>query len=160
MLRNLLGGLGLILAFAGASPALARGEFTSGNWEGSASFDGRKFQNCHMSASYKDGWEMIFLMDGGYNLLLGFDKDGLKMTEGDEDDFDMWVDNSKRVPHTFEAITETMFATKVRQADEWFRLLQRGNSLKIDVGDHVESFSLAGTNAALARLRQCVDTYR
>lgn len=160
MLRRLVAGLGLLVTIAGASPALARGEFTSGNWEGAASFEGRKFQNCHMSASYRSGWELFFLMDGEGNIFLGFDKDGLGLVEGDEDDFDMWIDNSRVITRKFVALSTTMFATKFTDTVEWFRLLQRGNSLKIDVGDHVESFSLAGTNAALQRLLQCVANFR
>jgi len=159
MFAKIAAGTIFLAALAFASPSLARGEFTSGNWEGSAFFDGRTFSHCAMLASYKTGWDVMFSIDADYVVNLGFQHDDLTLKKGDEADFVMQVDNSPKITRTFTALSRTMFATEFTDRKGWFQALQRGLYLKLDVGDHVESFSLAGTNAALDRLLKCVDTY-
>ena len=160
MLRSMAAWLALIVGGLFVSPAEATGEFQSGNWKGAAFFDNGRFTNCLMFAPYVTGWKMVFSMDGEGYVDLGFEHSDLSLTPGNSADFRMQIDKSPVITRNFKALSTTMFATTFTGSVDWFQRLRRGRDLKIWIGDSLESFSLQGTNKALARLFTCVANYR
>ena len=160
MLRTTIAGLTWIVVAFAASPAAATGEFQSGNWKGAAFFSGGRFTNCLMYAPYVTGWKMVFSIDTQGYVELGFDHSDLSLTTGKTADFRLQIDRSPVIVRNFKALSRTMFSTTFTGSVEWFQRLRKGRDLKIWIGDNRQSFSLLGTNKALARLFACVATYR
>ena len=160
MLRSATAWMALIFAAAFASPAAATGDFQSGNWKGAAFFDGGRFTNCLMFAPYVTGWKMVFSIDSEGYVDLGFEHSDLDLSPGNTADFRVQIDGSPVITRNFKALSRTMFATTFTGSVDWFQRLRKGRDLKIWIGGTRESFSLQGTNKALARLFTCVATYR
>jgi hypothetical protein len=160
MFRSFTAWLALIVGALLATPAAATGEFSSGNWKGAAFFEKGRFTNCLMFAPYVTGWRMVFSMDGQGYVDLGFEHADLSLTPGNSADFRLQIDRSPVISRNFKALSRTMFATTFTGSVDWFQRLRKGRNLKIWIGNSTESFSLQGTNSALAKLFACVARYR
>jgi hypothetical protein len=98
-------------------------------------------------------------MDGEGYVDLGFEHSDLNLTSGNSADFRLQIDRSPVITRNFKALSGTMFATTFTGSVDWFQRLRKGRNLKIWIGDSPQSFSLQGTNSALAKLFACVAKY-
>jgi hypothetical protein len=153
MLRYLTICVGLLMSGFAATPASAVGEFSSGNWRGGAFYNGGNFSHCAMFAPYVTGWKLLFSINREGYVDLGLEHADLNLTVGNTADFRMQIDSSPVITRTFKVLDRTLIATTFTGSVDWFQRLRKGRNLRIWIGDSTESFSLQGTNNALARAR-------
>ena len=109
-------GLALVLALAGAAPAAATGEFTSGRWTGAAFFERERFTHCAMLAPYVSRWKLLFSVDRAGEVSLGLFGEKVEMFPGFSASIWMQIDNDPvnvgtRVPNfSLDGIDEALTA--------------------------------------------------
>jgi len=153
-------GLALTLALAGATPAAASGEFTSGRWNGAAFFERERFTHCAMLAPYVSRWKLLFSVDRAGEVSLGLYSEKVEMFPGLNASIWMQIDDDPTVIRAFKAVRMQLVVTKFPADADWIKRLRKGKHLKVNVGTRVPNFSLDGIDEALTALFACAAKYR
>jgi hypothetical protein len=153
-------GLAVALMMAGATPAVAEGEFSSGRWTGQAFADGGKFTHCAMLAPYVSRWVLLFSVDRDGNIGLGLQNADVEMYPWEKAQIWIQVDNEPVITPVFKTARKSLVLTKFDGNSDWIKRLRKGKKLKVNVGKRVPNFDLDGLDAAFTALLACASRRR
>jgi hypothetical protein len=147
-------GLGLLLAIAVGSPANA---FTSGGWDGEANFDGNgRFRDCTMTASFKSGTTLAFIISRDLDWGLVLANDDWKLQVGRSEAATVAIDARDPITSTAKAVDARGILVPLQNSEPVVDALRHGTLLTVASAFGRASFQLTGTQDAIAALAGCV----
>lgn len=149
----------LLTAAVASGPAGAQqilgATFESGNWFGTAHDRNGRFSHCAMNAQYGNG-TMYFAVSGNWSWRVGWNFEDWSLTPNETMPVMVTVDNLPPQPLMGRARNPTLVMAELPKQAELFNQFRQGNMLTVSVLRRRASFPLAGTDAALTRLTECV----
>lgn len=155
---------GLLGAFGMVDRALAASKtvFKQGNWNGKVRYSDKtgKFSNCTMSARYKSGFTLTFIITGKFNWGIGLIKPGLNLTKGVSIPVDLFVDGRSVQSSNAKVLSPSFVLVPLKNSTNVVRAIRNGRVLTITTGSTRARFNLNSTRRAVSRLASCVKNYR
>lgn len=144
----------LLFAAGALSPASA---FSAGGWEGKASRDDSgKFSDCTMTADYKNGVMLAFIISRDFDWGLVLVKDDWTLKPGDTEPVSLEIDDREAIQSTGKIIDPKGILVPLENADPVVSALRNGTQLTVAMPAGTFSFELGGTRDAIAALAGCV----
>jgi hypothetical protein len=160
MRRALL--IGWLVAAAAVAPALAQNSFKSGNWNGSAYFNGQQFSHCALTVNYTDGTQLIVQLTAQLQMYLGASKTNWNMDPTKQ--YDVSIEVSGGYKKTFKGRVNadrrnTIWFTISNDPDLRRALAGNGTMTWVDAQSARFPFNLAGSDNAMRKLLACTALY-
>lgn len=147
----------LLFPALAAEPSLID-TFAIAGWDGKAYANDRgEFTHCLVSAGYKSGIRLMFLMTEKYELFVRLGDDRWDLPKGE--DFTVRASVDGRDLGSFDAYALSAIGIQMSLGNALgiLDLLKRGERLEIQAARGTFGFKLVGTAKSLATLRACVD---
>ncbi len=110
---------------------------------------------CVISNEYDNGFVVRFSGGGGQWLAMAIDFRQDVFTQGVKYDATLAVDNSYMKQATASAFTTSTLIFNLRPLPDFYKAVQQGQQMEMDVEGNKFIFSLAGLNGAYAQLESC-----
>lgn len=155
----------LRLAFLGLALTLAvpasaeETSFRAGAWRGNAYFEGGYFSHCAISAQYAKGDTLSFGINRNGQLIVRIDNPDWALPVARTIDFVLQIDRRAPILRQVQPKSPQEVTSVFSAPDELFPQMEEGRQLSVTIGLKRESYSLSGTAAAIAALRQCWTRY-
>lgn len=147
----------IVIALAGAITPANSQSFVSGNWSGKALLDNDgKFSRCAMTANYKSGSNLIFDVDPQFSWRLWVQNPNWNLSAGNSVAAIILVDGKNSIPVNASAVGKDLVMIPLMTDKYVVENMRRGHFMEFVAGSVRLPFSLQGTNAAIAKLVECV----
>lgn len=135
--------------------------FKVGNWtvEAHADDTSGRFTHCASSVNYKSGIKLLFSIDRNWAWNMGFAHPDWQLQPGENYSVQYQIDRSEISNATAVAASTKLARVRLPADAGLFRMMRRGNTLRVATQSDVMSFSLTSTNRMLNALTDCVKKY-
>jgi hypothetical protein len=158
-MRNTAAAIPVLLLLVAGGVACAADKFTVGDWDGEARFaDDGHFSRCTIEGQYQSGIVVNFGVTRDYAVEIWVDNPAWNLTKDNTYPVQYWIDGNAHQRGTLTAIDRSFGRINVDNGVVVFDQLRNGTQLIVSGIAKNETFRLDNTNAALTRMRQCVDS--
>lgn len=160
-MRILLGIAIAAVIFSSRVSAATIESFDSGVWSGgaySSNQDGR-FSHCAMSAPYKSGITVLFVITRDFQWSINFTNDAWKLDRGSKYDLTYWIDGYAAQQGKATAISDKLVSLPLADSQQLFERFRKGLKLTVVAAGQTFNFNLVDTSVALNRILGCAKRY-
>jgi hypothetical protein len=157
MMKKFLAPTLVVGLMAGLPGAASSDEFQVGGWMG-LSYDDEysEFSYCAMDAWYESGHDLLFSISTDGVFVIALAHPDWQLEYDATYPVGISIDNTDLGQHWAEVIDDDMIGIEVAYSPQTINLMRKGSGLYINTVQETLFFELSGTDAAIARLEECV----